>query len=64
MFGEDSYPTPRKRGCMKHRRRIRLYLNRKYRSFRKHLRVREWRVSLTAQRQERRLVRSWSGLRD
>ena len=49
---------------MKFKRAVRLHLNRKYRSFRKHLAVRKWHISLAAQRYERRLIRSWSGLED
>jgi hypothetical protein len=49
---------------MKDKRRIRLYLNRKHRRFRKHLKVREWGIPLAAQHRERRIARSWSGLED
>ena len=49
---------------VKFKRAVRLHLNRKYRSFRKHLAVRKWHISLAAQRYERRLIRSWSGLED
>ena len=47
---------------MKRKRAIRRYLSRKFRDFRKHLKVREWGIPLAAQHQDRRIARSWSGL--
>jgi hypothetical protein len=46
---------------MKEKRALRRERNRKYRGFRKHLKVRVWGVSLADQRWERMVARSWSG---